>query len=253
MTCLLFFTRLSGRTVDKQKMNTEDNNNGKNSRTGTQDFNVSLDDLNPVTAWISPNPKSLAQYVADTIDKSNSNSNVVVFYIDASNSFPLHQFEKLVPKDETGTKIYESIRIQIALNLNELNLTVRKILQFISREKITRRLNKVPHQNGLKVLLILSGIEIMFKNSRMSLPQDPHHTILRDLLLRLRVEANHSCDESGLMLKTFVILPLQECQKCQIPKESNVPNNKRQRMVPTILGNSVGDYIVKFYADTSIT
>ncbi|GAV56067.1 hypothetical protein ZYGR_0AZ02390 [Zygosaccharomyces rouxii] len=232
-------------------MDSEDNSNTNIGSHSSQDFNVSLDDLDLVTAWVSPNPKSLAQYVANTIDKSNSD--VIVFYIDASNTFPLYQFEKLVPKDERGAKIYESIRIQIALNLSELNLIMRKILQFISREKVTRRLNKGTGQNGLKVLLILSGIEIMFKNSKMSLPQEPYHAILRDLFLRLRVEANHSNDEFGLTLKTFVILPLQECQRCQVSRGSSIPNNKRQRMAPTVLGNSVGDYIVKFYADASIT
>lgn len=215
---------------------------------GIGNFNVSIDDLDPITAWASPNPKSLAQYVANTLD--NPNSNVIVFYIDASNTFPLYHFEKLVPKDEKRDKIYENIRIQIALNLTELDLIVKKILQFVSREKVTRRLNKGAHQDMLKVLLILSGVELMFKNSRMSQQQQPHHTILRDLFLRLRVEANQSSDQFGLTLKTFVILPLQECQRCQI---SNGSNNKRQRMASTVMGNSVGDYIVKFYADTSIT
>ncbi|CAR25494.1 hypothetical protein ZYGR_0A00580 [Zygosaccharomyces rouxii] len=232
-------------------MGSEDNSNNTIGNDSSLDLNVSLDELDLVTAWAAPNPNSLAQYVANTIDKSNSD--VIVFYIDASNTFPLYQFEKLVPKDERGAKIYESIRIQIALNLSELNLIVRKILQFVSREKVARSLNKDTEQNGLKVLLILSGIEIMFKNSRMSSPQEPHHMILRDLFLRLRVEANHSNDQFGLTLKTFLIVPLQECQRCQISPGTRMPNNKRQRMTPMNVGNSVGDYIVKFYADTLIS
>lgn len=230
-------------------MNTEnasryDSNNGQ--------LDVSLGDSAPITAWVPPDPGPVAQYVANTI--IDSDSDVIVFYIGASNTFPLHQFEKLVPKEQNVSKIYESVRIQITLNLNELSSTLRKILQFVSREKVTRHLARAKsnQQKGLSILIMISGIEIMFKNSKMSLPQDPHHTILRDLFLRLRVEANHSNDQ--LILRTFVVLPLSECQKCQISLPSgSTTRYKRQRMTPTTLGNSVGDYIVKFYADTLIT
>lgn len=193
-----------------------------------------FEELSLITAWASPDPRDLARCMASVV----LNSNNVVFYIDAASSFPLPQLQALVSSD--NAQAYENVRIQTSLDLDELNHTIKKVIQFSTMEKVQMRQKN--NSQPRNILIVISGIEIMFRNSKATSPTTLHHTILRDILLKLRVEANHS-DPEGVTLKTLILLPHTECQTSQ-----SVSFTKRLKLAPNV-GNSLGDYIVKFYAD----
>ena len=197
-----------------------------------------FEELKLITAWASPDPQALARCIANTILDSNN----VVFYIDAASSFPLTPLQGLIPSD--NKQAYENVRIQTSLNLDELNPTIKKVIQYLAMDKVRRR--QESDRGPQSVLIVISGIEIMFRNSKSNSPTALHHTMLRDLLLKLRVEANHS-DPRGVTLKSLILLPQT------VYERSHSLNSTKRLKVAPIFGNSLSDYIVKFYADELVT
>ena len=102
--------------------------------------------------------------------------------------------------------------------------------------------NDIQFFPDLKMRVIINGLEIMFKNTQFKQDSETTHSILRDILLRLRVIANES---EGTQMQTLLLFPKDEF-KISVPVGDT---GRYKRMRSNHNGNSLGEYVCKFYAD----
>lgn len=196
--------------------------------------------------WRSFNNVSLAKGLSDFLipnrgiqDNHESGNPLLrkLYYIDSVNSFPLTEFQKLVPLNSpTNKKTYDNIIINQALNVNELHDIVLHIIQSENLFKIQNEdKSDTEPQMSTDVLIIINGTDIMFQNSSMS-DTTLAHDQLNSVLLQLRVNANRNN-------KTFKTIVLS-----RDPIQNQRSNSHAQKRVKQD-GNSVSKYISKYYAD----
>ncbi|KAG0669007.1 chromosome segregation in meiosis- protein [Maudiozyma exigua] len=210
------------------------------------------DDLPNLLLWKSFNKKTLAKGLHDfIITNSNVNTtkgtetNIVnnitmnkLYYIDSVNSFPLEEFQKMVPITiPTNKKIYDNVIINQALILRELTDILMKIMHS-EQEQVSEKVLDVPLPSSHKVLVIINGMDIMYQNSSMSDTKQAHYQ-LNTGLLRLR-----QCSNSSSGLFKAVILSRDLLNN----STRSFNSQKRSRYE----GNSIYQFIAKFYADYSI-
>lgn len=165
-----------------------------------------------------------------------------LYYINAVNSFPLEEFKKLVPLNVAANKpVYDNIMIHQVLNISELSKTVAKIIE-TTDQRIKTGEGQIQHDNtktdSSKVLIVISGIDIMFQNSNMS-DTSQTHNLLNSTLLQLRLRAN----SRHKSFKTVIL------SRDQARTGSSLgPSQKRTKHD----GNSVYQYISKYYADYAL-
>lgn len=213
--------------------------------------NTNYYDLDLLTISISPAKSDLAQFISQVFTATQKRT---LYYVDATNSFPLRDFQRIVKIGDND--IYDHIRITTCLDLPELSATVNKIVHILNLHKIERQQrrsgDKPSSAQGndagehVEILLILRGLEIMFRNTQMKCSPSDSHLLLRDLLLRLRSIANN-CDKGASMLRTLLIFPRDEIFRYNSTKSEST-NNKRLK-VNAISGNTLGEYVARFYAD----
>lgn len=205
-------------------------------------------DLKLLSAWRSPPKDELARLMLQIVA---DNKNSTLYYIDATNRFPLKEFQLLMPPHTKD--IYDRIRIITCLDLTELAVTVNKVVQMLNMDKIQQQQKQnskdadSPNQVRFKILLVLQGLEIMFRNTQSKCSPSESHLALRDLLLKLRAIANSTVPDSP-MLRTILTFPREE-----LFKFTNRQGSDAKRLKGSLIsGNTLGEYIAKFYADTVI-
>lgn len=212
-------------------------------------------DLKLLTIWLSPSQNEIAHFIGDIFTDLASHT---LYYIDATNSFPLRQFQHIVPA--ANTKVYDNIRITTCLDLQELSTIVNKIVQVLNMEKLKRHQNRnendepaaeqvQQHSPSANIIVLVNGLEIMFRNTQIKESPTQSHLILRDLLLKLRVMAN-SYQKDISMLRSLFIFPREDLYKLDAIRQEKV-KNKRPK-ISGIHGNTLAEYIAKFYADAVI-
>lgn len=214
-------------------------------------------DVKLLTIWLSPSQNEIAHFIGDIFKDSASHT---LYYIDATNSFPLRQFQHIVPVDNAG--VYDNIRITTCLDLQELSTIVNKVVQALNMEKLKRHQHRndnderavekaQQHISSADIIILINGLEIMFRNTQIKESPSQSHLILRDLLLKLRVMANnHNYNKDISMLRNFFIFPREDLYKLDAMRQEN-GKNKRPK-ISGIPGNTLGEYIAKFYADAVI-
>ncbi|QLQ78938.1 hypothetical protein HG537_0B02850 [Torulaspora globosa] len=204
---------------------------------------VQYSDLKLLSIWTSPARSELAQLIYETVTKDD---NSTVYYIDATNRFPLKEFQQITsPNDK---EIYDRIRIITCLDLAELAITVNKVVQVLNMDKIHRQQRQNDKdENPAEILLVLQGLELMFRNTQLNCSPNESHLALRDLLLRLRTIANNTASDN-LKLRTMLTFPREELLKF-VNRSTN--DNKRLK-TSSINGNTLGEYVAKYYADIVI-
>ncbi|CCC68741.1 hypothetical protein NCAS_0B06570 [Naumovozyma castellii] len=218
----------------------------KVSRTYGECDMIEINHWDLITAWVSPKKIDLAKFISSALQDQPSQ----LYFIDATNSFPIREFQRETPV-ATNKDVYDNIRIITCLELEELTILVNKIIQTIQLNKIERQKKKSQnnsHHNDiqffpdLKMRVIINGLEIMFKNTQFKQDSETTHSILRDILLRLRVIANES---EGTQMQTLLLFPKDEF-KISVPVGDT---GRYKRMRSNHNGNSLGEYVCKFYAD----
>lgn len=203
--------------------------------------------LQLLSIWMSPLPKNLAEFVRKTVACSR---NRTLYYIDATNTFPIQDFQKIVTNTEK--EIYERIRIITCLDLSELSKNLSQIVQVLNIDKIQQRQrqnDKSEDDTNVEILLIVNGLEIMFRNTQMSCSPTESHSLLRDLLLKLRTIANN-CVKGEPMLRTILIFPREELLKI-LPSSPQSHGSKRVKRVASNT-NTLAEYVAKYYADSAV-
>lgn len=210
------------------------------------------DDLPNLLLWKSFNKTTLAKGLCDFIitnrnvnategTERNTADNIIMkklYYIDSVNSFPLEEFQKMVPITmPINKKIYDNVIINQALNLRELTDILMKIMHS-EQEQDSEKVPDVPSPNSHKILVVINGIDIMYQNSSMSDTKQAHHQ-LNTGLLRLRQRSNSS---SGFFKAVILSRDLLN------NSTRSFNSQKRSRYE----GNSIYQFIAKFYADYSI-
>ncbi|EDO16700.1 hypothetical protein Kpol_1003p5 [Vanderwaltozyma polyspora DSM 70294] len=218
-----------------------------------------FDDFPLLTVWGSPSSLEIAKLISTTLNAQiENNTPLQLYYIDATNSFPLTQFQKLVPVNEDNKRIYDYIRIMTCLDLYELNRITNKMLQLISIDKIQKKQN-IKHRNKepdslhntYGILVFINGLEVMFRNTQMKESQERTHLFLRDILLRIRAIANQPKDDNSIELRSIVTFPSNELNK-SLNKSSDNPA-KRPKSINLIKGNTIAEYVTKFYSDRLVS
>lgn len=206
--------------------------------------NTDYSELKLLSIWQSPPQKNLAKFVRQIIGSLN---NRTLYYIDATNSFPLQEFQKIIAVEQK--EVYDRIRIITCLDLSELSKTLNQVVQVLNIDKIQqqqRRKEKDGENTNVEILLILNGLEIMFRNTQMECSPSESHLLLKDLLLKLRTIANN-CEVGEPMLRTVLTFPKEELLKFN---SSNSQSHGNKRLKSTITNaNTLAEYVAKFYAD----
>lgn len=210
------------------------------------------DDLPNLLLWKSFNKTTLAKGLCDfiitnrnvnTVENNETNimNNIAMkklYYIDSVNSFPLDEFQRMIPISmPINKKIYDNVIINQALNLKELTDILTRIIHN-EKKKNTDTEPDLSLTNYHKVLVIINGIDIMYQNSSMSDTKQAHNQ-LNIGLLRLR-----QCSNSSDRFFKTVILSRGALNNSVQSSHSQ----KRSRYE----GNSIYQFISKFYADYSL-
>lgn len=204
------------------------------------------DDLKLLSVWVAPPRSDLAQFINRVVA---NNVNSTLYYIDATNRFPLKEFQQTI--SPSSKEVYDRIRIITCLDLTELAVTINKVVQALNMEKIQHQQkpsdNDRTDGNRVEILVILQGLEIMFRNTQLNCSPSESHIALRDLLLRLRTIANNATPGSSI-LRTVLTFPREE-----VFKFGNRQANDNKRLKGgRVNGNTLGEYVAKFYADVVI-
>lgn len=206
------------------------------------------DDIPQLLLWKPYSKGQLAMSLSDFLLKNGKTDNGTtlsprrLYYINPVNSFPLEEFQKLVPLNVPSNKhIYDNIMINQVLNMNELSKTIDKIIE-TTKDTTDSNENesnpKAVHTIPSEALIVISGIDIMFQNSNMS--DTTHaHNLLNSILLQLRLTANTNHGS----FKTVVLSRDQG-----VPRSGSTTSQKRAKHD----GNTVYDYISKYYADYTL-
>ncbi|AET40150.1 Csm2p Ecym_5395 [Eremothecium cymbalariae DBVPG len=186
-------------------------------------------------------------------------------YIDCKNSFPVRSFQAKLdqiprPPHYTRQLLFESVRIMVCLELADFEDIVRKLYQNIAADRATRHhshSNNPPADSDInnrlakQTLVVISGLDVMYRTSQVLDPTTAHRH-LNDALLRLRMLSNKAPSTD---FEVHIILPHSEFQKscltdghatARMPPENN---NHAKRAKPNWHGhgNTLGDYIIRFY------
>ncbi|CAI2035986.1 hypothetical protein SEUBUCD646_0I00470 [Saccharomyces eubayanus] len=213
---------------------------------------MKYEDLNLIAIWPSPTRADLCRFIKENL--LNNNVITQLFFIDATNSFPLSHFQKLAPPDlSENAKIYENIRINTCLDLEELSAITVKILQILSMNKINAQKDtEDAAADPLKIILYINGLEIMCRNSQIKSSPQRSHELIRDILLKLRVMANNA----RAPIRTVLEFPKEQLLDYYFMKKNKTSallpastHSKRRRMKN---GDSLAEYIWKYYADSII-
>ncbi|CCD23421.1 Csm2p NDAI_0B03870 [Naumovozyma dairenensis CBS 421] len=207
-----------------------------------------------ITAWISSTGSHLSQYMSSHLRPTEKSNEVrQLYFIDATNSFPLQQFQNLIPYngEDENKRIYDNIRIITCLELGELAMVLNKIIQSIQLNKIKRQKNTTtqsekPKEGNLNILIVVNGLETMFRNTRFKENVEVTHSVLRMALLKLRILSN---ERNGYHLRSLVLFPLEEMKNLSTKQLKRLKSSSNRGQND---GSSVGDYVCKYYVDRVI-
>ncbi|SMN20200.1 similar to Saccharomyces cerevisiae YIL132C CSM2 Protein involved in a Rad51p- [Maudiozyma saulgeensis] len=208
-------------------------------------------ELPNILLWKSFNKVTLAKGLCDYIITNRNVHNTEtkfimkkLYYIDSVNSFPLEDFKRMIPINMPINKsIYDNVIINQALNLKELNEIIMKIIQSEKQAATTeeKRIIEKPStsQENLKdnVLIVINGLDIMFQNSSMSDSRQAHNH-LNLTLLQLRATANRGQES----FKSIIL--------SRDPLNGDIATQQFKRTKNE--GNSVYQYVSKYYADYNL-
>ncbi|EJS43350.1 csm2p [Saccharomyces arboricola H-6] len=208
---------------------------------------MKYEDLELVSIWQSPTKGDLCHFIKENL--SNEHIITQLFFIDATGSFPLSHFQKLVPPNlPENVKMYENIRINTCLDLEELSTITVKILQILSMNKINaQKSTDGTAAKPLKVILYINGLEVMCRNSQFKSSPQRSHELTRDILLKLRVMGN---DENA-SIRTVLEFPKEQLWDYYSTKTNKtLPMRNKRRRIKN--GVPLAEYIWKYYADSII-
>ncbi|CCE62458.1 hypothetical protein TPHA_0C03050 [Tetrapisispora phaffii CBS 4417] len=232
-------------------------------------MNANFDNLNLLTAWVPDSTTAVTEFITKALLNSAESSAPDIFlklyFIDATNSFPISQFQETIPICDENNHIYENIRITTCLDLNELLININKMTQLIAINRFKKQQKSdnsakqsIKDQQGIcrsGILVFINGIEIMFRNSQIKSSNEKSHYLLREAMLKLRVMANqYTPSEEETSLKTVLQFPVTEVfASTSKDLSQNKKNGKRMKNKQHIKGNTVGEYICKFYVDQIVS
>lgn len=215
------------------------------------------EELKLITLWATGHEATLAKYIYNFLVDEELNTDSPkgkeqrvkdVYFIDSIDSFPLGQFQSLV--NETSQGVYDHIRINNCLNLDELHGLMKKITEGLVLQKIHNKKSK--SFEPLEILCILNGLDVIFRSTTVNQPAERTNQQMRDIMLRIRQVCNEY-DESPIIFKVILLfnrndviglLPKERISRLQVQKKLKYSSMRE--------GNSVGEYIGKYYCDEVI-
>ncbi|KAL3241157.1 Csm2p [Nakaseomyces bracarensis] len=216
----------------------------------------SFDNLNLITLWATSHEYYLAQYIYEFLVTSESDNNEIndgkrlreVYFIDSIDSFPLQQFQRCV--DDTTKHVYDHIRINNCLNLSELQEIIKKITETLVLRKIHNK--KTKEMEPLEILCIFNGLDVIFRSTTVNKSAESTNQQMREIMLKIRQLCNEY-DETPITFKVVLLFNRNDVIGL-LPKEriSRLQQQKRLKYSSVMEGNSVGDYIGKYYCDDVI-
>lgn len=201
---------------------------------------MALEKLKLLTVWQCPHSTLLAELTSQFLTSNIDSTIKQLYFIDSTDGFPLQEFQDLLPPQD-NQQIYDNVRIMTCLEMDELKIILGKLIQTVNLSRIDCRKNKTASKSS--VLVVINGLDVMFRNSMIKNTQTAH-SLLNELLLRLRMIAN---DEDGRDFKTLLVFPKRELNS--ILDSTGGRPIKKPRTAVYISGNSIGEYVAKFYAD----
>ncbi|SCU84703.1 LAMI_0C08548g1_1 [Lachancea mirantina] len=201
-----------------------------------------LGDLDILSVYFNDSADTLGEIIVSLMAPQDQLAARTVYFIDAMDRFPLNKFrEKLPPRTEP--EIYDRIRVIVCLDMQELATLVQKLVQTAQRDRIASQVGSGAHQG--RVIIILNGLEIMFRNSSLRSAVQAH-AVLKDCMLRLRTAGNASSE-----FRTLVVFPADQNSQIsatdQNQAKSALPRKRPKRN--SAEGNPFSTYLCKYYAD----
>lgn len=220
-------------------------------------LNKTYNELDLITLWAAGHELTLANYIYDFLveieqrseEKKDEGTHLrEVYFIDSIDSFPLRQFQSLVTESTKG--VYDRIRINNCLNLTELHDLIKKITETLILRKIHNK--KSDPVEPLDILCIVNGLDVIFRSTTVNQSADRTNQQMRDIMLRIRQVCNEY-DESPITFKMVLLFNKNDVIGL-LPKEriSRLQQQKKLKYSSVLEGNSVGEYIGKYYCDDII-
>lgn len=204
---------------------------------------LDYNDIDLLSVWLSPSPIQIVDTIKNKFAGTAKNA---VYFLDATSSFPLGEFQKAIPMSDK--QVYDNIRITTCLDLQEALQIVNKVIQLLTMDKLQKQNSENDNDKPLEILILINGLNVMFQNTQIKEAASASHLILRDLLLKLRLIANNP-QRDGSRLKSVLIFPKEE-----VSKYSPIHRDSSSKRLKTnaFSGNTLAEYIGKFYADLII-
>lgn len=206
-----------------------------------------------LSVWLSPSPHNIVETIRKKFATNggvDTTVNSTVYFLDAINDFPLKEFQNTIPLD--NKVVYDNIRISTCLDLQEMMQTVTKIMQQLTMNVLQKQNSNQESHKPVEILLLINGLNVMFQNTQIKETAPIALLRLRDILLKLRFTANNP-QSDGSNLKAAVIFPEEEIIKFSSNQGGEINNNnKRAKRGISNDGNTLAQYIAKFYADAVI-
>ncbi|XDT04206.1 Shu complex component Csm2, DNA-binding [Nakaseomyces glabratus] len=204
------------------------------------------DDLSLLTLWPVAPDIDLAQYIYQFLTSEvGTQTEKEVYFTDSINSFPIHQLQELV--NESNQSIYENIKINTALDLHELSSIIKKNTESLILKKIQNK--KTNDLKPFQILSVINGLDVMFRSTLVSFTNEQAHLMLRDVMLRLRQVCNEY-DCSPLTFKIILLFNRSDVMEL-LPKQRHSATHQQKKMKynNAMEGNSVGEFVGKYYCD----
>lgn len=191
-------------------------------------MHLRFENLRPIGVWCAPSGHDVTTMILQILREE---SDCRVYYIDATNSFPIKEFGQALPNhDKSFKRIMDSIHVATALDLAELE----EIVIRLGRERGT-------------ILVYINGLEIMAKNTQFNQSAPKAHSQLKNILLSLR----SMCISLQTPIRQRTVLAFPNTELPQGTSFNSMIRNKRLKSRTD--GHTVAEYVLTYYADGTIS
>lgn len=216
---------------------------------------MKINDLKILSTWSNPSSDVLLKFIVSVLQENND---IEVHFVDSSNSFPVSELQNVILQNKNlPNDICDRIRILVCLNLEDLKKASDKFVQMSNIRRIRQKQGKIIMdniENDKKVLLYVGGLDTMFRNTQLSDSLEETYLLLKEILLKLRLIGNQTILNEAY-LRTMIGFPFNELSNTNNldHRKSQLNNDNKKRIRKSLEGNTLGEYVTKYFADEAYT